>query len=270
MDIEQLNKSQIILLALLVSFVTSIATGIVTVTLMDQAPEGVTRTITHVVERTVDTVKPGTTQVATVVREVPVVVTEEELVVKAINIASPSVVALSAYSTTKKEDLAQIGTAFLVSSTGRFITSGNLVEARPTYSIKLENGTTARVKLSKKSTDGQVAVLTVIPEDISGFTLGTKDLKPLSFSNNEVSVGQSVVGVGSSPKGNHSVAVGIVSNLVATSSTTASLISTSAAATSNIGGPLIDVRGQIVGLNLSAGEALAKKALIALIDELSK
>lgn len=49
---EELNKTQLILLALLVSFVTSIATGIVTVTLMDQAPQGVTQTINRVVKKT--------------------------------------------------------------------------------------------------------------------------------------------------------------------------------------------------------------------------
>jgi hypothetical protein len=59
MDLEQLTKHQTLLLTLLVSFVTSIATGIVTVSLMDQAPEGVTRVINQIVERTVETVVPA-------------------------------------------------------------------------------------------------------------------------------------------------------------------------------------------------------------------
>lgn len=52
MEIEKLNKSQIVLLTLLVSFVTSLATGIVTVSLMEQGVSPVTNTVNQIVERT--------------------------------------------------------------------------------------------------------------------------------------------------------------------------------------------------------------------------
>ncbi|MFA5751394.1 MAG: hypothetical protein WC898_03850 [Candidatus Paceibacterota bacterium] len=58
MDIKDLNKSQLILLALLLSFVTSIATGITTVTLIQQAPDSVTVPITKVVRQTVEKIVP--------------------------------------------------------------------------------------------------------------------------------------------------------------------------------------------------------------------
>jgi hypothetical protein len=61
---NDLNKEQLILLALLISFVTSLATGIVTVSLMDQAPKNVVQTIKQVVERAVN----ADTQSATVAR----------------------------------------------------------------------------------------------------------------------------------------------------------------------------------------------------------
>jgi|SRR3989344_4915062 len=59
MDIKDLNKAQLILLAVLLSFVTSIATGITTVTLMQQAPSSVTVPITRVIRETVEKIVPA-------------------------------------------------------------------------------------------------------------------------------------------------------------------------------------------------------------------
>lgn len=87
---DDLNKNQLILLALLVSFVTSIATGVATVSLIDQAPSSVTQVINRVVERTVETVTPGPREVVT--REETVVVREEEQVTTAIEAAEQHVV----------------------------------------------------------------------------------------------------------------------------------------------------------------------------------
>ena len=56
MNIEELSKSQLILLTILVNFVTSVATGVLTVSLLDHAPAIVTQTVDHVVERTIETV----------------------------------------------------------------------------------------------------------------------------------------------------------------------------------------------------------------------
>jgi hypothetical protein len=59
MDIKDLNKSQLILLAVLLSFVTSIATGITTVTLMQQAPASVVVPVTRIIRETVEKIVPA-------------------------------------------------------------------------------------------------------------------------------------------------------------------------------------------------------------------
>src|SRR3989338_6667060 len=80
MDIKDLNKPQLIMLAILLSFITSIATGITTVTLMQQAPSSVTVPINRVIKQTVEKIQQveGKTTVQTVI------VKEEDLVVDAI------------------------------------------------------------------------------------------------------------------------------------------------------------------------------------------
>jgi hypothetical protein len=116
MDLEKLNKTQIILLALLVSFVTSIATGIVTVSLVQQAPPAITQTVNRVIEKTVERVvekdlsKNGEPKVVT--KEKVVLVKEADFVADAVKGAVPSLVSVyevravpdSLDSETKKED----------------------------------------------------------------------------------------------------------------------------------------------------------------------
>ncbi len=56
MDIKDLDKKQLILLTLLITFIVSIATGIVTVSLMNKMPAKATQTINNVIQRTIEKV----------------------------------------------------------------------------------------------------------------------------------------------------------------------------------------------------------------------
>jgi hypothetical protein len=56
MDIEELSKAQLLLLTVMVNFVVSIATGVLTVSLLDQAPVQISQGVDRVVERTIESI----------------------------------------------------------------------------------------------------------------------------------------------------------------------------------------------------------------------
>lgn len=91
MDIEELSKSQLILLTILVNFVTSVATGILTVSLLDHAPKLVTQTINRVVEHTIETVAAAAPIVSTPQAPAP---SNQDLVTAAIGADAVRVVAI--------------------------------------------------------------------------------------------------------------------------------------------------------------------------------
>lgn len=97
MDIKDLNKQQLLLLAILLSFVVSLATGITTVTLMDQAPKSVTQTITKIVKQTVEKVAPETTN-----QKDPLLSIEEQKLLQELKAIKPLTVSL--YLKGEKED----------------------------------------------------------------------------------------------------------------------------------------------------------------------
>lgn len=90
MDIEDLSKSQLLLLTILVNFVVSIATGILTVSLLDQAPQTVTQTVDRIVDHTIETV---TTQVPSIGK--PTSPSSEDLLTSAVAAVSARTVSVS-------------------------------------------------------------------------------------------------------------------------------------------------------------------------------
>src|SRR3989338_8820673 len=138
MDIKDLNKSQLILLAVLLSFVTSIATGIVTVTLMQQAPASFTVPINRVVQQTVEKIQrvEGKTTVQTVV------IKEEDLVVDAIAKNKSAVFAITKDGQDAEFRPAEVsaGSGFAVSTPGVVVADAILVLGEGTYYVKNDSG----------------------------------------------------------------------------------------------------------------------------------
>jgi hypothetical protein len=106
MNIEELSKSQLILLTILVNFVTSVATGIITVSLLDNAPPFVTQTVNRVVEHTIETVS----QVAPAAVVQAPAPSNQDLVMSAIGADATRAVAIYDASTGTSTPAISVGT----------------------------------------------------------------------------------------------------------------------------------------------------------------
>ncbi len=138
MDVQELNKSQLILLAILLSFITSIATGIVTVTLMQQAPLSITAPINRVVKQTVEKI----VQVEGGSNANTVVIKEEDLVVDAIAKNTSAIFTITKEGVDENGKTIEIsaGRGFVVSNEGIIVADATLVPDKENYFVKNSSG----------------------------------------------------------------------------------------------------------------------------------
>ncbi|NTV44422.1 MAG: trypsin-like peptidase domain-containing protein [Candidatus Yonathbacteria bacterium] len=169
MDIEELTKSQIVLLVLFVSFVTSMATGIVTVTLMDQAPTDMTYTINRFIQQTaeaVGSVVPGVEHVDTTQ---PTVIQEEGAIANAVaGVASSSV----RIYTTATDDKTQMGdfiaSGFFFPGARRVVTDAQGIERKGTYQVRTAKGDMFSAEVVTLDETYDVAILALnIPDGVT-------------------------------------------------------------------------------------------------------
>lgn len=252
MDIEELNKAQIVLLTLLVSFITSIATGIVTVTLMDQAPPAVTQVINRVVERTVETVIPKEVQVAAVgqapVREVTVVVKENDLITAAIETNAKSLIRISKKADSRSTTPGElIGIGFLVSEEGIVATDATLVTSKAEYIVTTQAGEHYRARMIA-TPEAEPAVFLAIDRP-----LGTETFPVVKMSGNaEPKLGQTAIALSGTDR--VGVAIGIVTDLETDPETKGlTRIRTDIAdARAAYGSPLFNMFGEVMGIHAAA------------------
>ena len=173
-EIKYLNKTQLILLAILLSFVVSIATGIVTVTLLQQAPPAVTQTINRVVQQTIEKVVPDYTPGSTTV-----VVKEDDMVVDAVTKARSNLVAV--YETADAKDYF---TKMYSYGDGIFVSDSAKIDSTKTYYIKRGDAPIA-MKVFSSSDNG----ISVLKTDAS--YKGAKDLPRAMFGkDSDIKSGQ--------------------------------------------------------------------------------
>lgn len=256
MDLEQLSVSQIILLALLVSFVTSIATGIVTASLLAQAPQAVTNTVNQVVERTIETIVPKNSG-STVVQQKTVIVKEDDQVTSSIALAL-SKTGLVHQGTSSTSPV--IGLAEAISG-DTALTASALVDK----DVLVSFGASDKLfSVSQRFPEIGVAVLTAKSgSSTSSFPVGTTD---------DLKLGQTVVAIASVL--NERVEIGAVSakSVLAKVSqngadaATVRSVDTTISGTLSPGTPLINVFGDLVGMYTAASGSVGAGSFVSVSD----
>src|SRR3989338_6261192 len=186
MNMEELNKSQIVLLTLLVSFVTSIATGIVTVSLMEQAPPVIAQTVNRIIERTIETVAPASQAAASAIsRERTVVVRETELISAAVAKVSPSIVRL--YSSNSTTTATFLGLGIILSADGKVVADTESLGNLTSVSMALSDGTRMQASVGEADKAAGLVFLQATSTEVA------IPLKPASIVIVAPVLGQTVV-----------------------------------------------------------------------------
>src|SRR3989344_2283521 len=135
---EDLSKHQLILLVLLITFVTSIATGIITFSLLQEAPVEVTQTINRVVEKTIERVVPEEGSKTTEKVITTVVVNEDDRILEAIGKNEKSIVRLKTIGADSSEIFAGIG--IVIDGNGTIVSDARNYNKALSYSIVFSDG----------------------------------------------------------------------------------------------------------------------------------
>lgn len=251
MDIERLSKSQIILLTLLVSFVTSIATGIVTVSLMEQAPPAIAQSVNRIVERTVERVVPSGQSAATVItREKTVVVKESDLISEAIARVTPSVARL--YSSASPDTPVLLGLGVVLDSSGAIATDTEALGENADAVVELSDGTRVRAFVTSRDKDSSIALLRSATTTIDG---KAPLWKPAVLGVGSPSLGQTVIALAN--KSRVRIAQGIITDIVPQTpsglSLAADIFETSISGDAVMpGGILANTDGEIIGMSTAS------------------
>jgi hypothetical protein len=231
MNIDELSKSQLLLLTLLVNFVMSIATGIVTVSLLDQASPVIAQTVNRIVEHTVQTVVPAAvpTIVTTPTKAQP---TEEDQLVAAVSGITARTVQIKA---TRAADAAVLQTGVYLAKSRIIATAANKNLPQET-TVVFADGTTASVSLAQEDTN--LAIFSIASDAKLPAAAAAALLAPANLKQ-----GQAVIGLTS----DGSAVTGIISKISADGTLTATLPATP------VGSGAVNLAGDLVGVTIAPG-----------------
>ncbi len=173
MDIQELNKTQLILLTLLITFIVSIATGIITVSLMQQVPKSVPQTINNVIQRTIEKVSTPSENPTSTINDNSLLLSDEDAL---ISIYSSGDVASTQIPNTTIELPKALGQGIIISDMGLVLVDSNILTDASVYNVIL-NKVDFDATLIKKFNNG-FSVLKItkkkIIKDTTTETTGTQ------------------------------------------------------------------------------------------------
>ena len=246
MDIEQLSKSQIVLLTVFICFITSIATGIVTVSLMDQAPPVIAQSVSRVIEKTIETVASSTSKgqsAATVItQQKTVVVRESDLISQAV---AKTELALVRLTTSSADSPRFLGLGVVLNASGTIATDESIFGDGPDAIAVLGNGTHVRAFVTARDAHAGIAYLTPATSTVEG---KVPSWKPIAISVANPVLGESVIAL--SGKTISRIAAGIITALLPGKEDAPNVIDTGISQDSiTAGSPLIDTEGNLLGIS---------------------
>lgn len=139
------------------------------------------------------------------------------------------------------------GSGFIINSSGQIITNAHVVDGADTVSVRLKDGRTVEGKVLGEDPVTDVAVIKIEANNLPAVALGNSDvLQP----------GEAVIAIGNPLGLDNTVTAGIVSATDRSSSDVGvpdkrvGFIQTDAAINpGNSGGPLLNARGEVIGMN---------------------
>lgn len=270
---EDLTKHQLILIVLLITFVTSIATGIITFTLLSEAPVEVTQQINRVVEKTIERVvtEPGKPdKVVTTV-----VVNEEDRVLESISKNEKSIVRLKTTAADGSELF--VGLGLVVSADGIIVADLRSYNVGSSFAISFQDGKTFNSgKYFVDDKNNLVFIKTNVPQNEAKYTF-----YPAVFGNSDgLKIGQTLVAI--SGRDSNAASIGRVFQLKfgEDKKTITNIFSDIKVSKNHLGSPALNLSGEVVGIEAPLTETdteysfvpinIIKSATPKALEELAK
>lgn len=240
MNIEDLNKTQLLMLTVLVNFIVSIATGVLVISMLDQSAAPVTQTVQQIVDHTIETIS---TPIQVAGKPTPSQPTPEQQLTAAISADVARTVLIYHGATTTPAIATGV---YLPKSRAVATATGPALMKEVT--IVFPGGASAAASLSKQGNGVTIygfSDTAVLPDAPAANPIKAADLKQ----------GQTVIALTK----DRAALTGILSKVDATGVTT-SLVGVP------VGAAAVDLMGDVIGISIANGMFLPTDRIMALLE----